>query len=179
MPGFLHCGAQKRCLHCFAGRAGTEGFRGSSQRGAPFHHSLHGGEPCFLRGKPQGRRGCAWPAAPRKPQRAWGFPSSLSSRCRASRHGMECCGAPRFPYQPCRVPGEEEGSQYSVTVTAPLPPENTVWEQPTGCPAGNEGQGHQFHRSPSCLEVRVADAGWLRRGPCRQWGQAALGKRLV
>ena len=83
-------------------------------------------------------------------------------------------------HQVLGVPGEEEGSQYSVTVTAPLPAENTVWEQPTGCPAGNEGQGRRFHRSPSCLEVRVALAGWLRRGtvqavgPGCPWEKAGL-----
>lgn len=60
------------------------------------------------------------------------------------------------------VTGEEEGSQCSVTVTAPLPPGNTVWERPTGCPAGREGPRAFVSQVTFLPEVKAAHAGWLK-----------------
>ena len=89
---------------------------------------------------------------------------------RRSSTGVECCGAPRSPYRHAGwlrrvlgVTGEEEGSQCSVTVTAPRPPGNAVWERPTGCPAEGKGPGAFVSQVTFLPEVKAAQAGWLRR----------------
>ena len=50
-----------------------------------------------------------------------------------------------------------------MTVTAPRPAGNAVWERPTGCPAGGEGPGAFVSQVTFLPEVKAAQAGRLRR----------------
>lgn len=135
-PGFFCCGAAEAAPPLLCRQAGTEGAGIPLPPLTAWRSSfLPGGEPCSLRGSPEGGRGCAWPVAPGKTTASLGLPfvSVLEAPCVAAWRGVLWCASLSLP--PRRMvasgsPGNWGGGRQSVFSDCHCP--TSPWKRSVG-----------------------------------------------